>query len=609
MATLPTMGPAEIVTDQYTRSRAYAETLQAQVSSVMDALTDTTVETPTIDVKFDTSAITEPELEALPAQPDLGTYAAVPIAAPSEDVSALQGVTDGAPVFDVPAPVLNIPRAPEIRIGQVPTIPSVREVALPDAPELEEPTVPQMLQLRTPTMTGIDQHLDWRAKLEHMPVLDLLRPEPLRHQRGRAYESQLLEALKATLLQRMRGGTGLSPEVEAALWGRTMDREARVLLDAEADALRANESLGFPLPQGVIAQQIDRLRRDFREKMSGLNRDISIEQAKLEQSNLQQVVSEGLQLESKLMDNAMQLEQQSFEIARATADSMLQVYNAGVREFELLLQQYNSVATVYRTLIESENLKLEQLKAELQAEQTKAQINQQLVAQYEAQIKAQQSRVDIYRAQLDGARAQMGLEEAKLQAAGEQVRAFVATISAETAKLDLHKQQMAGEQQKVDIYKVQADVFTSLSSTHNERVRTGIAAIEAQSRLVASRYDGFRALVQADASRAQAHASSNQQALDSYRAAAAAGEAQANMTARIWQAKLAQYQAGVEISANAQRNNAAFVLQAQGMNQEVAKVGAQTLSQLLASAWNVVSTSATTSGGVTESHSYSHDTE
>ena len=56
----------------------------------------------------------------------------------------------------------------------------------------------------------------------------------------------------------------------------------------------------------------------------------------------------------------------------------------------------------------------------------------------------------------------------------------------------------------------------------------------------------------------------------------------------------------------AQRSNAAFAMQASQMNQDVVKTGTQTAAQLLASAWNVVSTSASSQGTLSESHNYSY---
>ncbi len=606
MATTPVMSSAEIVTDQYLRSRTYADAIQDQVTSMMDTLAAAPVTVPALDVVFDTSEIAEPVIPDTGPVPTLTAHTPQTVPLPSEEVPGIDDVTVDMPQFTATMPTLNFGVAPEIAIGAVPALPAIRDVALPDAPEVELPALPSMLSLNTPTFVGMSSHADWLERLKNAPTLDLVRPTALVHQRGPAYTSQLLDNLKAVLNERIQGGTGLPPEVEALIWGRAVDRESRLALDAELDVVRAGEALGFKLPQGVVVAQLERARREFRDKIAGLSRDVAIKQAELEQSNLQQVVAEGVQLEAKLMDNALQIEQQAFEAARAMADSHLQIYNAGVREFEVLMQQFNTFAGVYRTLIDAETAKLQQYQAELQAEQTKAQINQSLVAQFKAQVEAQQIRVEMYRTQLQGAQTLMQVEQTKLQAAGEQVRAFVATVNAETARLDAYKTQVGAEATKVEVFKSQAQAFAAESSAKAEVAKIAITALETKARILASRYDGYRARVQSEASFSEIAANNSRVQLDAFRASNAAVEAKAGMTAKIWEAKLQQYRAGIEVTANIQRSNAAFAMQAAQMNQDVVKVGTQTAAQLLASAWNVVSTNASTQGNLSESHNYSH---
>lgn len=607
MATNPVMSSAEIVTDQFVRSRQYADNLEVKVSGMLDALAAAPVVVPLIDVSFDTSVIDAPSIPDVGPVPTMTAHTPQAVPLPSEEVAGLDDVVLNLPEFTAVPPVLNFGNAPEITIGTVPTLPGIRDVTLPDAPEVELPTLPTMLALNTPTFAGMGSHADWLERLKNAPTLDLVRPTPLVYRRGQAYESLLLDNLKAVLNERIQGGTGLSAEVEALIWGRAVDRESRLALDAELDIVRSGEALGFKLPQGVVAAQLERARRAYSEKMAGLSRDVAIKQAELEQSNLQQVVAEGVQLESKLMDNALQIEQQAFEAARAVADSHLQIYNAGVREFEVLMQQFNTFASIYRTLIDAETAKLEQYKAELQAEQTKAQINQSLVAQFKAQVEAQQIRVEMYRTQLQGAQTLMQVEQTKLQAAGEQVRAFVATVNAETARLDAYKTKVGAETTKVDAFKAQAQAYAAECSAKAESAKIIVTALEAKARIVSSRYDGYRARVQSEASLSEIAASNSRVQLEAFRASNAATESKANLTATIWRAKLQQYQASVEVSANAQRSNAAFAMQAQGMNQDLVKTGAQTASQLLASAWNVVSTSASSQGSLSETHAYNHN--
>ncbi len=165
---------------------------------------------------------------------------------------------------------------------------------------------------------------------------------------------------------------------------------------------------------------------------------------------------------------------------------------------------------------------------------------------------------------------------------------------------------MGAETTKVDAFKAQAQAYAAECSAKAESAKIIVTALEAKARIVSSRYDGYRARVQSEASLSEIAASNSRVQLEAFRASNAATESKANLTATIWRAKLQQYQASVEVSANAQRSNAAFAMQAQGMNQDLVKTGAQTASQLLASAWNVVSTSASSQGTLNESHNYSH---
>lgn len=331
MATTPVMSSAEIVTDQFVRSRQYADNLEVKVSGMLDALAAAPVVVPLIDVSFDTSIIDAPSIPDVGPVPTMTVHTPQAVPLPSEEVTGLDDVVLNLPEFTAVPPVLNFGNAPETTIGTVPTLPGIRDVTLPDAPEVELPTLPTMLALNTPTFAGMGSHADWLERLKNAPTLDLVRPTPLVYRRGQAYESMLLDNLKAVLNERIKGGTGLSAEVEALIWGRAVDRESRLALDAELDIVRSGEALGFKLPQGVVAAQVERARRAFGEKMAGLSRDVAIKQAELEQSNLQQVVAEGVQLESKLMDNALQIEQQAFEAARAVADSNLPLRAIGIQ--------------------------------------------------------------------------------------------------------------------------------------------------------------------------------------------------------------------------------------------------------------------------------------
>ena len=206
MATTPVMSSAQIVTEQYTRSRDYADALEVKATQMIDALAASPVVVPELDVTFDTSTITEPVLAELGPVPTMTAHVPESVPLPSEEVPGLDDVVVAFPEFTAVPPVLNFGVAPEINIGQVPSLPGIRDVTLPDAPEVELPTLPTMLTLSTPTFAGMDSHAKWLERLENTPTLDLIRPQPLVHKRGKAYESLLLDNLKSVLNERIKGG-------------------------------------------------------------------------------------------------------------------------------------------------------------------------------------------------------------------------------------------------------------------------------------------------------------------------------------------------------------------------------------------------------------------
>ena len=507
--------------------------------------------------------------------------------------------------FNVPMPDLAFPVQPSITVGTAPVIPQINEVALPDVPTVTLPSAPSYLTIATRTFGGVNLHEDWLAKLEDVPELDLVQPTPWNYLRGPAYASQLLENLKGVIGQRLLGGTGLNPTVEQALWDRARDRETQIALAAEQDAMRAAESLGFALPPGTLAAQLRDVRQGYHDKLSTLSRDISIEQAKLEQENLKQAIAEGLQLEGQLMDNAIKLEQMAFDAAKMAADNSIQVYNAGVERFKMLLQGFQAYASTYETIIKAELNKVEVYKAELEGEKIKADINSSLVQQYKAEIEGSMAVVEIYKAQVSGAQVLVDLEKSKLEAAGEQVRAFVAGLNAETAKVEIYKAGISAESMKMEGYKSLTQAYQAKASAQSERARAAVARIGAIAQVKGVEWDGYKARLSAESARIDALGKQSGVLSDAYRAGAAATTAKAEMSAKLWEAEIRQYEAGQNIAMSAAKINADAAMTANNARSDSAKAGAQVYAQLVASAYGMINASASNSYSESESKSKS----
>lgn len=594
--------PYERVSAQFDLAREYAADASAKVDEFSATLNSSVYVAPAIDVTW-----VDPTLDALPAMPSEPTTPTITFEAPTEPTA----LTLVEPVIDIStftesAPTLSFPVAPTISYGTAPTIPSITSPTVPDAPILDVVTVPTLLTLSTPTFSGVN--LPSAAALATIPTLDLVAPTPYSYSVGADYASSLLTTMQSVLNTRLAGGTGLDSAVEQAIWDRSRSRETQIALANESEVMRQSEAFGFSLPTGVLAAQLRKTQQDYYDKLSGLSRDVAIKQAELEQENLKQTISQGIELESKLIDQALRLEQLTFDSAKVVAENAIQVYNAQVEQFRAVISAYQVYASSFKMLIDGEMAKVEVYKAELQAEQTKAAVNEALIGQYKAQIEAGMASVQIFQAQISAANTLVQLEQAKVGAAGEQVKAFVATINAETAKVEAYKAGIDAEATKVTIYKTKAEAFNSVVNAQAESARLNLGVYTSKIQAKNAEWDGYRARVDAEKARMQALASQSGALWDGYKAKVSSVEAASNTHSRIWEASIKKSEAVSNLALQQSKANTDVIIQANNARLDAAKVGSQVYAQLTSSAYAMahVSGGLTFSSGVSNGVSYSY---
>lgn len=598
--------PAELVASTFTLAQTYAASAQTSLGTFTSALNSTLYQPPTISLAW--KSIAEPTLPNLPATPTMPAISFVSPTAPADFSVADPTITIDD--FTITDPTLNLPTAPTISYGVVPSVPNIGTVAIPDAPTLNTVATPTFLALNTPTFAGVDLRPDYLSKLEDIPALDLVSPTPYSYTAGPKYASNLLSTLQAVLTARMAGGTGLAPAVEQAIWDRARSRETQTSLANQAEVMRSSEAMGFQLPTGVLAAQLREAQRDYYGKLSSLSRDIAIKQADLEQENLKQTITQGMEMEGKLITYCFQTEQLAFESAKTVAENAIQVHNAALERYKALLSAFQAYASAYKTIIEGELAKVDVYKAQLSAEQTKASINASLVQQFKAQIEASMAYVEIYKAQVSAAQTLVGLEQAKIGAAGEQVRAYIAQVNAETSKVEAYKAGVQAEASKVEIYKAKTAAFAAKSGAQAERARANISLYSALAQGNAAKWDGYKARVGAERDRIAALTSQTGALTDIYRAGATAIEAQAGLQTKVWETRIKDYEAVQHLTLQTAKINGDFVMATNNARQDAAKVGAQVYAQLASSAYSMMHTGASVSGsaGMSVSYSYSNDT-
>ena len=596
-------GPSELVTSTFSLARDYAQNAQDKLGDFTDALADNIFTPSLIDVSW--ASVPAPALPGRPPEPPMPDISLVmPTTTPGELSEALPTIQ--VDTFTEAAPTLQMPVAPTLSYGAVPAVPDIADVAVPGAPTIEDVPLPTLLAVNAVPFAGVNLREDWLQRLENLPELEIVAPTPFEYAPGPQYASQLLDSLKAVLRQRIAGGTGLPPEIEQAIWDRARSRETHISLGNQAQVLRTGEALGFPLPPGVLAEQLRNAQREHTDKLSELSRDIAIKQADLEQANLRDTIAAGMQLEGQLIQYSLDLEKLTFESARVAAENAVQVFNGRVAQFQALMQAFQTYAAVYKTIIDGELSKVEVYKAQLQGEQAKADINRALVDQYKAQVEASMSRVEIFRAQVGAAQTLVELERAKIGAAGEQIRGFVAQVNAETAKVEAYKASVEAEAKKIDIYKVKADAFASRVQSQVAYSNALVSRYSAIVQAKTAEWSGWRARVEAESARMQALGTQSAALLDAYKAANAAVEREAAMHTKIWEAKIQEYGAGRSLALQAAKANNEAIATANAARLDASKAGSQVYAQLVSSALGMMRTSAGISGSGSTSVSYNY---
>lgn len=602
------------VNSVFTSAQGYATAAQNQLNSFASALREGLFTPPTLTTNW--VSLPAPPLPAMPTAPTMQTITFTAPSAPSELSVSLPNIN--IPQFSVADPGINIPAAPSISIGPAPQIPDIAAVPVPAAPAIPSLPPPSQLALSTVAVPQLDMRESWVQRLSDIPELEMLEPTPYTYARGPKYASELLDNIQQIIHRRLQGGSGLDPAVEQAIWGRARDRETQIALGNEADIARQAEALGYSLPPGVLTAQLTAARQTYYDKLSGLSRDVAIKQAELEQQNLKDAITSGMQLEAQLIDYSYKIEQLAFEDAKTYAENAIQVYNTRLDQFRAVLSGYETYASVYKALIDGEMSKVEVYKAQLEAENTKAVINRTAVEAYKAQVEAGMAQIEIYRAQVGAAQTLVQLEQAKIGAAGEQIRAYVAQVNAETAKMEIYKTQVVAETSKADVFRARTQAFSAQVEAEAERARAHTSHFVALQQAKAGEWDGYRARMAAEGERVKALATQSSAQLDGFRAQSAAVVAQAEIHTKQWEANIKQYEAQQSFALQASSINTSNVIATRSSRLDAAKAGAQVYAQLVASAYGMMNASASiahsssnndsVNRAMSVSYSYSNDT-
>jgi hypothetical protein len=494
-------------------------------------------------------------------------------------------VQDVFPEFTAAPPQLLFPNAPSQPLYTTPTQPGLDTNFVYPTVDVVLPAPPDLLSISTYQFDGVTiPTLSATA-----PVLTAVAPNVTQYVPNAPYTDALLQEVISTLQDRINNGTntGLPPAIEQNLWDRAREREYKQQSDALA-ALDRMETLGYAFPPGVYIDAQIKIQTESNYTIAGLERDIAIKQAELIHEDIVKALDTATAIESKLIDYANQTEQRRFETSRYITEAGVSVYNSQVQAYSALVQTYRVAVEIYQAQIQGQLAIVEAYKAEIAAEQLKAEINTSLVQQYKVQVDAALASIQVFQGEIEIVKTQAEVEQLKVSIFGEEVRAYATQINAYTAQVEAYKALLSAEQTKEQVYATQAEVFSTEVSAISKEIDANVEIFKAQLAAKTEEYDAYRAQVESQAEQVKAIAAMNNSTAAIYSAEVSGVSSYNDAIIKAWQASIDEAIHVTQIGVSAAQANAQMYLTVAGIATDAAKVGAQVEAQIAASALGAV---------------------
>ena len=185
------------------------------------------------------------------------------------------------------------------------------------------------------------------------------------------------------------GATGLDATVEQAIWDRALNRQEIQNLAQYNEAEKYFSTRGFEFPTGAMAGRLQEISVEIARANAGLNKDITIEQAKLAQTNFQFAIEKGAGMVLEMM--------------KTSIEAVLSANKGKIDKFlgqvELYKQQVAKEITIIETQIKIISAKIDVFKTGISASEiavnVKLKENELLLTKAQAILAAKMKDADI----------------------------------------------------------------------------------------------------------------------------------------------------------------------------------------------------------------------
>jgi hypothetical protein len=384
------------------------------------------------------------------------------------DISDIQSAADSIDSFTDTPPNLDTSGLPNTFNENAPNKPNISNIHVPYLQNITLPQIPSFNPINIPNPPIITMP----SFTAQIPVDDIQAPSDIFEYHENPYTSELASELKDKLINDIKnGGTGLSPEIEQAIWDREVERDNKTLQETIEKTIDTWTARGFDLPDGVITAEIDKVFRDYEHSRLTRSRDIAIKQAELAQKNTQFTVEESIKYETELMNYSSKMADRALQAAKYIADFGIALFNAKVQEYNVKLEAYKTEAQVFESKIRAELTKTEIFKSQIEAAKIESDVQLSQVALYKARIEGLSLLVEIYKNKVEAFKAVASLEATKLEAYKFDIQAYSEKIRAKSLEYSAYKAKMDGQIAEQEAFKHKALAY-----------KTKVEGIEAQIR-------------------------------------------------------------------------------------------------------------------------------
>ena len=611
-------GPAQLVTDSFGLSRSYADVAFSNTWCFLQALADYSPTLNDVESNVQFTDIDSNDLEfQKPVEPiapaiDL-VFPKFPDAFVPGPIYEFNSDNVGElPIFDQVAPSVALPASPGDLTVSAPTdspeittkftFPEEVSYTLPTIPTFESLSIPDAPTVSVPEFSAVLPSFSVSAPTDQFSFNEV------------TYDSDLLAALKGELLDRIQnGGTGLSPTIEQAIWDRARNREDVNSVRSENEINIEQAAKGWSRPTGAHLAALDQLAQETQNKNADLSREIAIQQAQLEQKNLEFAIQTSLALESSLIQHDNNVQNRALDSEKFVSSFAIELFNAQVSQFNVELGVYTAYSQAFESRVRAELTNVEIYKAQIEGEMAKGEVNQQYIDLYRAQLDGIKTSVSLYSEEISAINTRIQAESLKLANFKSEVDIFATQVEAKRSEYSMYSEAVKGEMAKVDIFDSQVKAFVSRIEAYSKSVDAESSRSNASIEQEGFRLKEYLSKIQASVEETKAKSAEidaqvgiyeGQSRMYAAETVAESSRIDANGKAYSLEIEKNRYAAEVEL-----RNAEILVENARnsvGLVIESLKSGANVGASLAAASLSAINVGAQVSGSSADYHNYDH---